>query len=100
MRFLSLLRLNGHLGPYSRPHPFSKGKKSDKANDCLHWCLLGPIDSWNDVIMQMAVDGRSDAMHGKSIDSAMHGRSRDKPGFKPGDKPPGKGHPPKEESKN
>ncbi|GAB2241220.1 hypothetical protein Droror1_Dr00017995 [Drosera rotundifolia] len=57
MRFLSLLRLDGHLGPYRWPHPFSKGKKSDKPNDCLHWCLPGPIDSWNDVIMQMAVDG-------------------------------------------
>ncbi|KAL9270240.1 trichome birefringence-like 23-like protein [Drosera capensis] len=54
---LSLLRPDGHPGPYRWPHPFSKGKKLDKPNDCLHWCLPGPIDSWNDVIMQMVVDG-------------------------------------------
>ncbi|GAB2296670.1 hypothetical protein Dimus_030781 [Dionaea muscipula] len=52
---LSLLRPDGHPGAYRWPNPFSHGKELQKPNDCLHWCLPGPIDSWNDVIMQMVV---------------------------------------------
>lgn len=54
---LSLLRPDGHPGPYRQFHPFAKDKSSQVQNDCLHWCLPGPIDSWNDVIMQMVVNG-------------------------------------------
>ncbi|MCL7046228.1 hypothetical protein MKW94_004762 [Papaver nudicaule] len=25
-------------------------------NDCLHWCLPGPIDSWNDLVMEMVLN--------------------------------------------
>ncbi|RHN49530.1 putative PC-Esterase [Medicago truncatula] len=48
--WLSLLRPDGHLGPYRQFHPLENGKVQ---NDCLHWYLPGPIDSWNDVLMQM-----------------------------------------------
>ncbi|GAB4834539.1 hypothetical protein Ancab_032797 [Ancistrocladus abbreviatus] len=54
---LSLLRPDGHPGPYRYPHPFAKDKNAKVQNDCLHWCLPGPIDSWNDVIMEMVVNG-------------------------------------------
>ncbi|XP_061353014.1 protein trichome birefringence-like 25 [Gastrolobium bilobum] len=47
---LSLLRPDGHPGPYRQFHPFENSKVQ---NDCLHWCLPGPIDSWNDILMQM-----------------------------------------------
>ncbi|XP_057439647.1 protein trichome birefringence-like 26 [Lotus japonicus] len=47
---LSLLRPDGHPGPYRELDPFAKAKLQ---NDCLHWCLPGPIDSWNDILMQM-----------------------------------------------
>ncbi|OIT29410.1 PREDICTED: protein trichome birefringence-like 25 [Nicotiana attenuata] len=52
--FLSLLRPDGHPGVYRQYQPFAKENKNKKIqNDCLHWCLPGPIDSWNDVMMGM-----------------------------------------------
>ncbi|KAL1364314.1 protein trichome birefringence-like 23 [Arachis duranensis] len=54
---LSHLRPDGHPGPYREFHPFAKGKNSKVQNDCLHWCLPGPIDSWNDILMQMVLNG-------------------------------------------
>ncbi|KAK7399124.1 hypothetical protein VNO78_10300 [Psophocarpus tetragonolobus] len=53
---LSLLRPDGHPGPYRQYHPFEKDKNAKVQNDCLHWCLPGPIDSWNDIIMEMVVN--------------------------------------------
>lgn len=48
---LSLLRPDGHPGPYREFHPFDGDAKVQ--NDCLHWCLPGPIDSWNDIMMNL-----------------------------------------------
>uniref|UniRef100_A0A0D3GHA7 Uncharacterized protein n=1 Tax=Oryza barthii TaxID=65489 RepID=A0A0D3GHA7_9ORYZ len=50
---LSLQRPDGHPGPYRTYHPFEKATSAKVQNDCLHWCLPGPIDAWNDIIMQM-----------------------------------------------
>ncbi|XP_019423687.1 PREDICTED: protein trichome birefringence-like 23 [Lupinus angustifolius] len=56
---LSLLRPDGHPGPYREFHPFDKKDKNGNVqNDCLHWCLPGPIDSWNDILMEMVVNNR------------------------------------------
>ncbi|XP_058743892.1 protein trichome birefringence-like 25 [Vicia villosa] len=55
--FLSLLRPDGHPGPYRQFQPFAKDKNGKVQNDCLHWCLPGPIDSWNDIVMEMLVNG-------------------------------------------
>ncbi|KAI4355203.1 hypothetical protein L6164_003997 [Bauhinia variegata] len=49
---LSLLRPDGHPGPYRQSHPFAEGETKVQ-NDCLHWCLPGPIDSWNDLLMEI-----------------------------------------------
>uniref|UniRef100_A0A5B7BGU1 Uncharacterized protein n=1 Tax=Davidia involucrata TaxID=16924 RepID=A0A5B7BGU1_DAVIN len=54
---LSLLRPDGHPGPYRHFYPFAKGQNAKIINDCLHWCLPGPIDSWNDLLMEMVVNG-------------------------------------------
>lgn len=54
---LSLLRPDGHPGPYRKFHQFARGKNAGVQNDCLHWCLPGPIDSWNDLVMEMLVNG-------------------------------------------
>ncbi|XP_071716197.1 protein trichome birefringence-like 25 [Rutidosis leptorrhynchoides] len=51
---LALLRPDGHPGPYRAFHPFDgKDKNTYVQNDCLHWCLPGPIDSWNDLLMKI-----------------------------------------------
>ncbi|KAI3914559.1 hypothetical protein MKW98_025967 [Papaver atlanticum] len=49
----SLLRPDGHPGPYRQFHPFTKGNNATVTSDCLHWCLPGPIDSWNDLAMEV-----------------------------------------------
>lgn len=54
---LSLLRPDGHPGPYRQFQPFSEDKNAKVQNDCLHWCLPGPIDSWNDLVMELLVNG-------------------------------------------
>lgn len=43
-----LLRPDGHPNHYGHP-PGLKNKLSD----CLHWCLPGPIDVWNEFLLQM-----------------------------------------------
>nr|CAD1839512.1 unnamed protein product [Ananas comosus var. bracteatus] len=41
-------------------------------NDCVHWCLPGPIDSWNDFLLQMLkMEGGSRSSSGK-----FHGSER------------------------
>ncbi|KAJ0717543.1 putative PMR5 domain, PC-Esterase [Helianthus annuus] len=51
---LALLRPDGHPGPYRAFHPFEGKDPSAKVqNDCLHWCLPGPIDSWNDLLINI-----------------------------------------------
>ena len=54
---LSLLRPDGHPGPYRHFQPFAEDRNATVQNDCLHWCLPGPIDSWNDLVMEMLVNG-------------------------------------------
>lgn len=52
---LSLLRPDSHSGPFRTFHPFDEQgrKKPNVVNDCLHWCLPGAIDAWNDLLMYM-----------------------------------------------
>ncbi|CAM8912176.1 unnamed protein product [Rhodiola kirilowii] len=50
---LSLMRPDGHPGPYRYFYPFAVDENATVQNDCLHWCLPGPIDAWNDVLMEM-----------------------------------------------
>ncbi|KAI7747647.1 hypothetical protein M8C21_032540 [Ambrosia artemisiifolia] len=58
MTRLSLLRPDGHPGPYRAFHPFDgKDRNVHVQNDCLHWCLPGPIDSWNDLMMSLLIRG-------------------------------------------
>lgn len=43
----SLMRPDGHPNTYGHsPH------KSTSFNDCVHWCLPGPIDTWNEFLLQ------------------------------------------------
>ncbi|KAJ1375287.1 PMR5 N-terminal domain [Sesbania bispinosa] len=46
---LALLRPDGHPGAYMNPFPFAKGVPERVQNDCVHWCLPGPIDTWNEI---------------------------------------------------
>lgn len=45
----SLLRPDGHPSTYGH----WKHEKVKLYNDCVHWCLPGPIDTWNDFLLEM-----------------------------------------------
>ncbi|XP_039122056.1 protein trichome birefringence-like 26 [Dioscorea cayenensis subsp. rotundata] len=38
-------------------HPFDGDNKKNVENDCNHWCLPGPIDTVNDMLMKMVMNG-------------------------------------------
>uniref|UniRef100_A0A803KQS2 Trichome birefringence-like N-terminal domain-containing protein n=1 Tax=Chenopodium quinoa TaxID=63459 RepID=A0A803KQS2_CHEQI len=42
-----LLRPDGHPGSHWRD------KKKKGFNDCVHWCMPGPIDVWNDLLLAL-----------------------------------------------
>ncbi|XP_022775570.1 protein ALTERED XYLOGLUCAN 4-like [Durio zibethinus] len=50
---LSLMRPDGHPGPYMYPFPFANGVHERVQNDCVHWCLPGPIDTWNQILLEV-----------------------------------------------
>ncbi|XP_022734408.1 protein ALTERED XYLOGLUCAN 4-like isoform X2 [Durio zibethinus] len=50
---LSLMRPDGHPGPYMYPFPFANGAQQHVQNDCVHWCLPGPIDTWNQILLEV-----------------------------------------------
>ncbi|XP_027187814.1 xyloglucan O-acetyltransferase 1 [Cicer arietinum] len=50
---LALLRPDGHPGPYMNPFPFANGVQEHVQNDCVHWCLPGPIDTWNEIFLEI-----------------------------------------------
>ncbi|KAL9456576.1 hypothetical protein AB3S75_005744 [Citrus x aurantiifolia] len=45
---IMLLRPDGHPNQYR--HSMHKNKT---VNDCVHWCLPGPIDTWNEFLFYM-----------------------------------------------
>ena len=49
---LANIRADGHPNSYREFQPFGKNHKKPIQNDCLHWCLPGPIDTWNDLLVE------------------------------------------------
>eukprot|EP01018_Ginkgo_biloba_P004388 Gb_15601 [translate_table: standard] len=49
----SLLRPDGHPGPYRYYYPFANDTNAKVQNDCLHWCLPGPIDTWSELLLEI-----------------------------------------------
>ncbi|KAI4352637.1 hypothetical protein L6164_006869 [Bauhinia variegata] len=49
---LSLMRPDGHPGPYMYYFPFANGVQERVQNDCVHWCLPGPVDTWNEIFLE------------------------------------------------
>lgn len=49
-------RHDGHPGPYRNLDPNKITKRSADGRpppqDCLHWCMPGPIDTWNEFLME------------------------------------------------
>ncbi|KAI4975969.1 hypothetical protein ZWY2020_049576 [Hordeum vulgare] len=49
---LANLRPDGHPGPYMRSDPLAGGPDARVQNDCVHWCMPGPIDTFNEILLQ------------------------------------------------
>ncbi|KAM0042864.1 putative PMR5 domain, PC-Esterase [Helianthus debilis subsp. tardiflorus] len=49
-------RHDGHPGPYRNLDPNKITKRSADGRpppqDCLHWCMPGPVDTWNEFLME------------------------------------------------
>ncbi|WOH06787.1 hypothetical protein DCAR_0626215 [Daucus carota subsp. sativus] len=49
-------RSDGHPGPYRSPDPFKITERGSSGRpppqDCLHWCMPGPIDTWNELMFE------------------------------------------------
>ncbi|KAK1415347.1 hypothetical protein QVD17_31128 [Tagetes erecta] len=49
-------RHDGHPGPYRSLDPNKITKRSADGRpppqDCLHWCMPGPVDTWNEFLME------------------------------------------------
>lgn len=50
-------RHDGHPGPYRDPDPNKKTKRGPDGKpppqDCLHWCTPGPVDTWNELMLEI-----------------------------------------------
>ncbi|XP_028796451.1 protein trichome birefringence-like 18 [Neltuma alba] len=50
-------RHDGHPGPYRNPDPNKKTKRGPDGRpppqDCLHWCMPGPVDTWNELVFEV-----------------------------------------------
>ncbi|TKW20641.1 hypothetical protein SEVIR_4G103200v4 [Setaria viridis] len=50
---LASLRPDGHPGLYMRPNPLANGMPEKMYSDCLHFCLPGPVDTFNEILLQI-----------------------------------------------
>lgn len=60
---LALMRPDGHPGPYMNflpPFNPEDGRRMTERqqNDCVHWCLPGPVDTWNEILLQTMINRR------------------------------------------
>ncbi|XP_065870904.1 protein YLS7 [Euphorbia lathyris] len=50
-------RHDGHPGPYRSPDPKKQTKRGPDGRpppqDCLHWCMPGPVDTWNEFVLEL-----------------------------------------------
>ncbi|WOL19892.1 hypothetical protein Cni_G28694 [Canna indica] len=44
-----LMRADGHPDVYGHP----AGERVQFPHDCVHWCLPGPVDMWNELLLKM-----------------------------------------------
>uniref|UniRef100_A0A0D9WNP3 Trichome birefringence-like N-terminal domain-containing protein n=1 Tax=Leersia perrieri TaxID=77586 RepID=A0A0D9WNP3_9ORYZ len=50
---LASMRPDGHPGPYMHRDPFAHGVPERMQVDCLHSCLPGPVDTFNEILLQI-----------------------------------------------
>ncbi|KAM0845065.1 hypothetical protein ACQ4PT_056637 [Festuca glaucescens] len=50
---LATMRPDEHLGVYMKRDQFARGVPERLQSDCLHFCLPGPVDTFNDILLQL-----------------------------------------------
>ncbi|XP_062178824.1 xyloglucan O-acetyltransferase 2-like [Phragmites australis] len=50
---LASMRPDGHPGVYMHRDPFARGVPEQLQSDCLHFCLPGPVDTFNEILLQI-----------------------------------------------
>ncbi|KAF8772550.1 hypothetical protein HU200_005507 [Digitaria exilis] len=55
---LAAMRPDGHPGPYMHRNPFANGVPEKMSTDCLHFCLPGPADTFNEILQQILMKRR------------------------------------------
>ena len=51
---LAVMRPDGHPGLYKHRDPFAHGGPQPwMPSDCLHFCLPGPVDTFNEILQQI-----------------------------------------------
>nr|CAB3467608.1 unnamed protein product [Digitaria exilis] len=55
---LAAMRPDGHPGPYMHRNPFANGVPEKLSTDCLHFCLPGPVDTFNEILQQIVMKRR------------------------------------------
>ncbi|GJN29195.1 hypothetical protein PR202_gb17392 [Eleusine coracana subsp. coracana] len=50
---LAAMRPDGHPSVYMQRDPFANGVPERINSDCLHFCLPGPVDTFNEVLLQI-----------------------------------------------
>ncbi|CAM0913540.1 unnamed protein product [Alopecurus aequalis] len=50
---LATMRPDGHPGVYTKRDPFARGMPLRLLSDCLHFCLPGPVDTFNEILLQL-----------------------------------------------
>lgn len=53
---IAQFRADAHPNVYRTFQPYSKEHQGFVQKDCLHWCLPGSIDTWNDLLVQSLQD--------------------------------------------
>ncbi|GMH19009.1 hypothetical protein Nepgr_020850 [Nepenthes gracilis] len=61
-------RHDGHPGPYRSPDPNKVTKRGPNGRpppqDCLHWCMPGPVDAWNEFVLEIIRREYEGSFHG------------------------------------
>lgn len=75
-RGLKFLMLNTTEIMLLRPdgHPNNYGRSKDKnvtLNDCVHWCLPGPVDTWNEILLYMLSTESHTASSGSKLEKVF-----------------------------
>ncbi|KAF7094634.1 hypothetical protein CFC21_096933 [Triticum aestivum] len=55
---LATMRPDGHPGVYMKRDPFARGVPERLQSDCLHFCLPGPVDTFNEILLQLLLAKR------------------------------------------